>query len=209
MPPDIEVCALQFPGREERFREVPFTDVHALVAALSRVLYPYELSRPFAFYGHSMGAIVAYELAQLLQRQYGLSPLHLFVSARNAPHIVDPRPALYALPDREFLDELRRLDGTPRELLDNPDPAWLHLLRADFAVNEAYRFGGHPPLPVGISAYGGRTDPRVATADIEPWRQHTSAAFAFRLFESGHFFVQEERAQVVSAVLLTLARATF
>jgi surfactin synthase thioesterase subunit len=208
-PPEIEVCAVQLPGREERFRENPFTDVHALVPALTRALYPYELSRPFAFYGHSMGALVAYELTHFLKAQYGIAPIHLFVSARNAPHVPDPRPPLYSLPDAAFVDQLRLLGGTPQEVLDNADDDWLRLLRADFELNEAYRFTARTPFGVPISAYGGRTDPRIAPADIEPWRKHTSGAFAVRLFDSGHFFIQAERAQVVQAVLLTLARSAF
>jgi surfactin synthase thioesterase subunit len=207
LPPEVEVCAVQLPGREERFREPAFTDVHALVPVLSRALYPYELSRPFAFYGHSMGAIVAFELAHFLKEQYGTAPLHLFVSARNAPHVVDPRPPLYSLPDEAFIDQLRQLDGTPEEVLTHLDPDWLRLLRADFELNEAYRFAARTPLDVPISAFGGRDDSRVDAADVEAWGRHTARAFTFRLFDSGHFFTHAERAKVAQAVLLALTRA--
>src|SRR5262249_54561091 len=136
-PSEIELCAIQLPGRDDRFRETPFTDVHALVAVLARVLYPYELSRPFAFYGHSMGALVAYELTRVLIDRYGVSPVHLFVSARNAPQVRDPRPPLYSLPDPQFIEQLRLLNGTPEELLREADPMWIRMLRADFELNEA------------------------------------------------------------------------
>jgi surfactin synthase thioesterase subunit len=208
-PPEIELAAVQLPGRDDRFREPAFTDVHALVPVLGRALYPYELSRPFAFYGHSMGAIVAFELAHFLAAQYGLAPVHLFVSARSSPDVIDARPPLYSLPDDRFIEQLRALDGTPEELLTNPDPGWLRLLRSDFELNEAYRFDNRKPLDVPIAAYGGRDDPRVAAAGVEAWRAHTSRAFTFRLFDAGHFFIHAQRTEVVQAVLLTLTRSAF
>ena len=135
-PAEIELCPVQLPGREDRFREPPYRDAASIAAALARVLYPYQVSRPFAFFGHSMGAIVAFELAHHLDRQYGIKPAHLFVSGRNAPHVLDPRPPIFLLAEPEFKAQLRRLNGTPEELLNEADPTFLELLRADFQVNE-------------------------------------------------------------------------
>lgn len=209
LPPEIEVCPVQLPGREDRFRETPFTDVHALVAELTSVLYPYELSRPFALLGHSMGALIAFELARTLIATYGVAPVHLFVSARVAPHLVNEQLVLYALPLPQFLDALRTLQGTPEELLNDPDPTWLRLLRADFELNEAYRPAERAPLSVPISAFAGMQDPRVRSADVEAWRAHTTAEFSLRAFDADHFFLYSERIAVSQAVLHALARTAF
>ena len=207
LPPEIELCAIQMPGRDDRFRETPFTDVDALVSVLARALYPYELSRPFAFYGHSMGALVAFELARALIDRYSLKPRHLFVSARNAPQVPDSRPPLYNLQEPAFIDQLRTLNGTPEELLREPDPMWLRTLRADFELNEAYTYRAGPPLDVPLSAFAGRGDPRVRAADMDGWREHTSSAFTFRQFDAGHFLIHDVRAEVVQAVLVGLTRS--
>ncbi len=208
-PPEIELCAIQLPGREDRFREQPFTDVHALVPVLAQVLYPFELSRPFALYGHSMGAIVAFELARYLAARYGIAPVHLFVSGRHAPDVLDPQAPLYSLPDDEFIVQLRRLNGTPEELLRSVDGQWMSNLRADLELNEAYRPREVTPLHLPVSAFAGRDDPRVAVAGVERWRNHTSGGFTFRVFDGGHFFVTSERARVVQTMLVALARTAY
>lgn len=206
LPPEIGLCPVQFPGRDDRFRELPFTDVHALVQALSRVLYPYQLSHPFAFFGHSMGAIVAFELAHLLRGQYGSAPVHLFVSARIAPHQIDPKPPICFLPDKEFIEQLRTLNGTPEELLREAEPSWMRLLRADFTLNETYRYAPRRPFDVPITVFGGRDDPRVRPADLDQWSEHTCGGFKMRIFDGGHFFVNTVRSEVVQSILLELSR---
>ena len=207
-PSEIELCPIQLPGREDRFRETPYTNVDALVRALTQVLYPYELARPFALFGHSMGALIAYELAHTLEDQYGMSPVQLFVSARSAPHLPHPGPCLYTLPPDEFVAQLRMLKGTPDELLVDADPVWLQRLRADFELNEAYQPRPRTPLSVSIAAFAGRTDPRVSVADMQAWSKHTCRSFALREFESDHFFVYKDYGAVVQAILIALARAS-
>src|ERR1035441_10334502 len=120
LPADVEVCPVQLPGRGARMTERPFTQLSPLVEALAQALAPL-LDKPFAFFGHSLGALVSFELARQIRRQYGVHPVRLFVSAGRAPQIPDRLPAIHTLPDKEFLLELRRLNGTLSELLDHEE----------------------------------------------------------------------------------------
>ena len=141
LPPELELCAVQLPGRENRLLEPAYTEMPALVEQLGTVLAPY-LDRPFAFFGHSMGALVAFEMARTVRRRYGRSALHLFVSGHAAPRIARRRPPVYQLPDAAFVDAIRELNGTPEEVLENADLMALVLpaLRADLTVCETYRY---------------------------------------------------------------------
>jgi medium-chain acyl-[acyl-carrier-protein] hydrolase len=192
LPRDIEVCPIQLPGRGTRLTEPPFTKLPGLVEALARVLVPL-LDKPFAFFGHSLGALIGFELARQIRRQHGLHPVRLFVSAGRAPQIPHRARPIHTLPDNEFLTELRRLNGTPRELLDHEElmEVMLPILRADFALYETYLYSAEPPLTCPISAFGGLQDRKVSASDLEAWRSQTSASFSLRLSPGDHFFLKE------------------
>jgi medium-chain acyl-[acyl-carrier-protein] hydrolase len=172
--------------------ERPFTRLSPLVEALAQALAPL-LDRPFAFFGHSLGALVSFELARQIRRQYGVHPVRLFVSAGRAPQIPHRVPPIHTLPDKEFLVELRRLNGTPSELLDHEElmDIMLPLLRADFALYETYVYLTEPPLSCPISAFGGLQDHRVSKSDLEAWRAQTSGSFSLRMFPGDHFFLKQ------------------
>jgi medium-chain acyl-[acyl-carrier-protein] hydrolase len=192
LPRDIEVCPIQLPGRGTRLTEPPFTQLSCLIEALARVLVPL-LDKPFAFFGHSLGALIGFELARQIRRQHGLHPVRLFVSAGRAPQIPHRAPPIHTLPDNEFLTELRRLNGTPRELLDHEElmEVMLPIVRADFALYETYLYSAEPPLTCPISAFGGLQDRKVSASDLEAWRSQTSASFSLRMFPGDHFFLKE------------------
>ena len=192
LPPDIEVCPIQLPGRGTRLTEPPFTMLSCLVEALARVLDPL-LDKPFAFFGHSLGALIAFELARQIRRHHGVHPVRLFASAGRAPQIPHRTPPIHNLANKEFLAELRRLNGTPRELLDHEElmEVMLPILRADFALYETYLYSNEPPLNCPISAFGGVQDRRVSASDLEAWRSQTSASFSLRMFPGDHFFLKE------------------
>jgi medium-chain acyl-[acyl-carrier-protein] hydrolase len=192
LPPDVEVCPVQLPGRGTRLAERPFTRLSPLVEALAQALAPI-LDRPFAFFGHSLGALVSFELARQIRRQYGVHPVRFFVSAGRAPHIPHRVPPIHTLPDKEFLTELHRLNGTASELLDHEElmEIMLPLLRADFALYETYVYLAEPPLDCPISAFGGLQDHRVCKSDLEAWRAHTSGSFSLRMFPGDHFFLKQ------------------
>jgi medium-chain acyl-[acyl-carrier-protein] hydrolase len=190
LPADVEVCPVQLPGRGTRLMEPPFTRLSPLIEALTQALFPL-LDKPFAFFGHSLGALVSFELARQLRRQYAVQPVRLFISADRAPQIPNRDPPIHSLSEGEFLVELRRLNGTPREVLEDEElrQIMLPLLRADFAVYETYGYRTEPPLNCPISAFGGLQDHRVNRGDLEAWRDQTSVSFSLRMFPGDHFFL--------------------
>jgi medium-chain acyl-[acyl-carrier-protein] hydrolase len=192
LPADVEVCPVQLPGRGTRLMEHPFTQLSPLVETLAQALVPL-LDRPFAFFGHSLGALVSFELARRVRRRYGVHPVRLFVSAGRAPQIPHRAPPIHTLPEKEFLAELRRLNGTPSEILNHEElmEIMLPLLRADFALYETYVYSTEPPLNCPISAFGGLQDRRVNDTDLEAWRAQTSVSFSLRMFPGDHFFLNQ------------------
>lgn len=204
LPSAVEVAALRLPGREGRLSEKPFTSLQPLVKVISEVLEPY-LDKPFAFFGHSMGAVIGFECARRLRAERGLEPAHLFVSGRRAPQYPDDDRNTYALPEKEFVEELARLNGTPKEVLDHPElmEMMIPLLRADFSVCQAYDYDPGPPLNCPITAYGGLSDTGVTRETLEGWREHTTSTFTLRMLEGDHFFLNSSQ----SLLLRVLSQA--
>jgi medium-chain acyl-[acyl-carrier-protein] hydrolase len=201
LPADVEVCAVQMPGREYRLSEPPITDWNEAMGRLAEALSPW-MDRPYAFFGHSLGAALAFELAcRLGGQRAGL--VHLFVSGRSAPHLPPSRPPTYDLPQVEFVRELRHWMGERVPFLEDPEflDAFLPLLRADFRLSETYASREIVRLGVPITAYGGVDDERIPWAGIDAWHLHTSAGFQRVMFPGGHFFVNEQRPDVLSHVL--------
>lgn len=196
MSSPVDVCLVQPPGRQGRWREKPIPKVDGLARAACEALGPF-LDRPFAFFGHSLGALLSFELARLLRREGGPMPAHLFLSGHRAPQLDDRRPPTYDLPDEEFRAELRRLDGTPPQLLENAEllSLMMPLLRADFEAAETYSFRPEPALETAFSVFGGESDEDVTRDDLDAWRLHTCRSFELNMLEGGHFFLHsnEER----------------
>lgn len=207
LPTTIEVCAVELPGRGTRMRLAPFTRLDPLVEAIAQALLPY-LNKPFAFFGHSMGGLVSFELARLLRREYGLLPVQLFVSGRGAPQVPDLDPPIHALPEPAFLDELRRYNGTPEAVLENKElmQLLLPILRADFAVLETYVYATEPPLGCPITAFGGLQDCKVSCDDIEAWRNQTSTSFSLQMLPGDHFFLNSAQALLLQSLTRQLTR---
>jgi medium-chain acyl-[acyl-carrier-protein] hydrolase len=201
-PEEVEVCPIQLPGRENRLLEDPFTRISPLVECLAEALAPH-LSLPFAFFGHSMGAIISFELARTLQRHLPpLRPVHLYVSGYPAPRQLDPELPVYNLPLPLFLARLRNLQGTPEEILQNEELLQLLLpaLRADFEVSETYQYTPGPPLPCPITVFCGRQDIEAPPSSVSGWEQQTSRPCRFHFFQGGHFFVHHEQKSVLDAL---------
>lgn len=190
LPPNIEVCPVQLPGRGSRMREPFFRRIEPLVESAAEALLPY-LDRPFSFFGHSMGALISFELARLLRRKHKLHVSKLLLSGRGAPHLPDHEPTTYNLPEPEFIAELRRLKGTPQEVLAHPELMDLMspILRADFEICQTYEYVPEPPLECPITALGGLQDEEVTHRQLDAWREHTTSTFSLRMFPGDHFFL--------------------
>jgi medium-chain acyl-[acyl-carrier-protein] hydrolase len=209
MPAGVELVAVQLPGRGKRIGEAPFTRLDPLLTALAPALAPLD-DAPFVLFGHSMGALVAYELTRRLRRQGACLPLELLVSARAAPQLPDEDPPLHALPHAELLHELRRLGGTPESVLADPELLELLLptLRADFAVIETWQHVDEAPLSTPITVFGGLSDRGVGQRQLEPWRALTDGPFALHMIPGDHFFVLDPEPSLLPLIQRALASAT-
>jgi surfactin synthase thioesterase subunit len=195
----IEIVPVQLPGREARFVEPAERSIRQLSRRLVEPVLERAAAGPFALFGHSMGALLAYDLSRALQRA-GRPPAHLVVSAHTPPHVLDRRTT-HTLPDKEFLAHVLELGGTSAGVLD---PALLELvlptLRADFTACETYEHEDGPPLTMPVTVFGGDRDPSVESARLSRWAELTTAVTTVELFPGGHFYLLEHRADVVRSL---------
>ncbi len=207
LPAGIEVCSVQLPGREGRVNEEPATTLDGLVPALADALREW-LDRPFALFGHSMGALIAFELARHLQRSGGPVPEVLFASAHQAPHLPRGTARIARLPDNELMEQVRAMGGTPQELLDNRELLELVLpvLRADFSICESYAYRQGPKLALPIEVFGGLADRTVTHGELTPWSVHTESQFRIRMLPGNHFFIHTARPLLLRYVAQALVR---
>jgi medium-chain acyl-[acyl-carrier-protein] hydrolase len=199
----FSVQPVELPGRGRRFSERPLSRLDALVGRLGGELLP-GLQAPYALFGHSMGALLAFELARWLGRNGGPKPAYLFVSGCRAPQSRVEDETRSSLSDGELINELRRLNGTDPEILGNAElmALLLPVFRADFAVCESYQFEPGPPLGCPITAFGGIQDTRISCNELDAWRVHTSGDFSLQMLPGDHFFLHAAR----SSIQATLAR---
>ncbi|WP_247894546.1 thioesterase II family protein [Azospirillum sp. B510] len=201
LPPDLEVCPVQLPGHGARVLEPPFRRMDALLDALSVALAGL-LDRPFAIFGHSMGAIVAYAAAHALRGPGGRGPEHLFVSARTPPSRGTALASLHTRSDAGLVEVLHAFGGTPPAVLRNPE--FLHsvlpVFRADLELLETYRLPAAPRLNCPITAFGGTDDPACDPDDLDTWAALTKTGYRRVLFPGGHFYLEPCESDLLAVI---------
>lgn len=207
LPEDIELCIVQMPGREERLREPLLTSMTELVDALNNELMAYT-DLPFVFFGHSMGAIVCYELARQLSAKGASIPKHLFLSARAAPQLQDNSESLRFLENDKFIERLHGMYGAVPESIRRSaelQEVFLPILRADVTLLETHNPVDSElmakPLDCSVTVFGGENDPAISTAMLDGWKECASKGFDQHQFPGGHFFIHTERDSVVTTVV--------
>ncbi len=206
LPAEIEVCPIELPGRGSRIMEPPFTRLTPLVETLTQILLPY-LTMPFAFFGHSMGGLVSFELARQLRRQCIAQPAHLLISAYRAPQLSDSHSPIHELPDTQFMGKVRLLGGMPQDILGNTELMHLVLpvLRTDFALCETYIYKHEEPFSCPISAFGGLQDSGVSQSQLEAWREQTSDTFSLHMCAGDHFYLHTLEESLLRTITQKLA----
>ncbi len=206
LPAGVEVIAVRYPGRETRMRELPYTRLDDLLDGLLPHLLPY-LDRSFAFFGHSMGGMIAFELARRLRRQGHAQPEHLFVSSRRPLHLPEPYAPLHHLDDAAFLDGVQqRYNGVPPVILQDPEllGLFLPMMKADFSILETYQFTIEEPFDFPVTAFLGEQDPSIAKQEMASWQMHSHRKVPVQVFAGDHFYLHSQRAALLHAIAARL-----
>jgi len=202
LAPNFELCAVQLPGRTARLSEPAIASIPILVEGIVDAVTPH-LDIPFVFFGHSMGAVLAAEVARALDARGLQLPRHLIVSARRPPHMPDPQSPLRNLADADFVDEvIHRFGGIAPEILAEKDVLAMLLpaLRADVTALETYQPSRRTPLPCPISVFGGSDDALAPRGHLDAWREDTTSHFEICVFSGGHFYLESERTKVLAKI---------
>ncbi len=200
-PANVEICLVELPGRSSKIKLPLFKRLEPIVEGLALQIQPY-LDKEFAFFGHSMGGLLSFELTRLLHKKYEISPVNLFISARGAPQIPSLKSPIYALPESDFIDRLRHYNGTPNAVLENQElmQLFLPILRADFEVLETYTYYHAPPLECPISVFGGLQDAQVTIEALEGWREQTNNYISLNMLPGDHFFINDSHSLLIEKI---------
>ncbi|MFJ9847545.1 thioesterase II family protein [Kitasatospora sp. NPDC101155] len=200
-PLELDILSVQYPGRQERRLEPCVDDLQTLADLAVKELLPFT-DRPLVLFGHSMGAMVAFEVARQFEQQHGITPLTFFASGRGAPATAR-QDNLHRLPDRAIIDELGLLDGTSSVLLSDPEVLKMVMpaLRADYKAVETYTYRPAPPLRCPVHVVIGDSDPRVTAESAQAWGQHTEGGHRLSVFKGGHFYLKDQQDALVATIV--------
>lgn len=201
LPNEIAVSPVHLPGRGKRLQEKPYTELLALAEVLAAELAPH-VDKPYALFGHSVGATIAFEVVRALRREGLPLPVHLFVSGCRAPQLSHTRRRSYDLPSADLIRRLRKLNGTPSEVLESPEimEFYLPIIRADLQMIQTYIHSVEAPLSCPISAFGGWQDLEEPPEMISSWCEQTTSSFRRQMFDGEHFFLHSEQDHLLQAI---------
>lgn len=211
LPASVEICAIELPGRGKRIMDAPLSDIDTLIDILITVFKPY-LNEPFAFFGHSMGALISFELTRKIRQKYNIEPDRLFVSGHRAPQIPNPETPIYDLPEADFIEQLRSIKGTPQAVLENDEmmKIIMPVLRADFEICDTYIYTPDVPLNCSIIAFGGDRDKGTKRGKLRAWQNQTKGSFSKYILSGNHFFLhsaQKDLLELLSQQLSSVENA--
>ena len=207
LPSEVELCCVQLPGRDANRFEPLFTSFDSLMEALVPVVGE-ACTLPLTFFGHSMGALICFEVARELRVRNWPSPVQMFLSGHRAPHQSMSETPLHCLPDAHFVRELQRRYGETQDFLQSPEltELFLPLLRADLSVCESYRYRTAEPLDSPFFVLGGAQDRRVRRVHLSAWRAHTRGPFQLRVLPGDHFYIRNAQSLLAPILRLQLRR---
>ncbi len=197
----VEVITVQLPGREERYNEPLLNNIHSIINELCDNFYQYT-NKPCIFFGHSLGALIAFEFARKLRKKKMIQPKHLIVSGTQAPQVLRKKPPIHKLSDERFIKELEKYKGIPAPMIENKEliSMFLPAIRADFCVIETYEYQNEYPLPYPITALGGLSDDTFKIENLTEWKVQTNDLFEYHFFPGNHFFIRTAYKEVINAV---------
>lgn len=200
LPKEVELVAIQLPGRENRFHEALLYQMEHVTTPLAEALTPL-LNKPFVFFGHSTGAMISYELARVLRKRFLKQPQLMIISGQNAPQW-RPKELRHRLPDQEFIEVLRKCNGIPETILQNSTVLEFLLprLRADGAIYETYVYEEQAPLDCRIIVYSGEQDTLVDSIGLLSWKNQTRHSFQHYSFPGDHFFIHQSEDRVLQNI---------
>jgi medium-chain acyl-[acyl-carrier-protein] hydrolase len=206
LPPDIELCGIELPGRGSRWAEPLRTDIQSLMDSFMPELMLW-LDKPMSLLGHSLGALVSFETARQLRREGFEEIIDLFIASFRGPNTHSCNQRVTILPDPQIIEWLRHLKGVPEKIMCNPSlmTTILPILRADLGIVETYEYTPGLPFNWPISVFAGISDPTIRRQDLGAWREHTSATFSLQMFPGGHFFLhsgEQKFLNVLSEMLI-------
>ena len=208
LPEWIEMRPVLLPGRESRLREEPITQISFLIEEMVAAIEPL-CNLPCAFFGHSLGAVIAFELSCRLSKNSEKKPVHLFLSSRRAPHLPSRNPNLHELPDAIFIEQVqKRYNGVPQQILSDPELLKLFLpaMRADFTILETTLHVEEPPGNIPITMFGGVDDPTVTFGELNAWKKYTTSTFTVLMLPGDHFYLLNQRSNILTIIEKELAQ---
>lgn len=204
-PDSLEICLIELPGHGRRFKEKCHLCLETLSEDLLESILPY-LNKSFAFFGHSMGALIGYELAKKLLIHYNISPAHLFISAHRSPDCLIEEAPLYDLPEDILIQKLTELEGMPREIIENREllEIILPVIRSDFRICETYIPQNHMPVNCPLTVICGINDNYASFPHMQNWYKYTTDTFEIIKVEGNHFYILENEQKIIRLITSAL-----